>query len=313
MLVDALLHHEMKGRVDRLVEEVEQTGKGGGRTGDQGGQGNEANGGINKVPDFATVIAQQLQDLLPTIVTQVGDGRNGCSYKDFVACKPKEFNGKGGKWNSEVRTRGREAAVGMTCEDFKALMKEEYCPSNEMQKLETEFWNHTMVGAGHSAYTNQFYELARLVPHLVTPETKRIERYIYGLAPQILRNGSLKRSGVRRGDGVESSKEGNVKDDNKRAGIRKVFTTFTNLVRKEYMGSAPRCTSCNFHHNLETPCCMCTNCNRLGHFAKDYKVGPRMVNPLNDRNPKAAREACYEYGSTDHYKSACPRLNRGPG
>ncbi|GJX27395.1 hypothetical protein Tco_0233691 [Tanacetum coccineum] len=109
----------------------EQTGRGGGRTGDRGGQGggrgNKANRGIDKVPDFATVIAQKLQDLLPTIVAQVGDrvsnqgniesqndnaaddsiheddrnanvgnSRNRCSYKDFVACKLKEFDGKGG-------------------------------------------------------------------------------------------------------------------------------------------------------------------------------------------------------------------------
>ncbi|GKB36728.1 hypothetical protein Tco_0881670 [Tanacetum coccineum] len=68
-----------------------------------GSRGNRANGGIYKVPDFATIMAQQLQDLLPTIVAQeddrkanLGNGENGCSYKDFVACKPKEFDGKGG-------------------------------------------------------------------------------------------------------------------------------------------------------------------------------------------------------------------------
>ncbi|GKE58014.1 putative reverse transcriptase domain-containing protein [Tanacetum coccineum] len=38
-----------------------------------------------------------------------------------------------------------------------------------------------------------------------------------------------------------------------------------------------------------------------------------MVNPLNARNPIAAHEACFECGGTDHYKAACPRLNRAPG
>ncbi|GKD70516.1 hypothetical protein Tco_1324606 [Tanacetum coccineum] len=42
-----------------------------------------------------------------------------------------------------------------------------------------------MVRAGHAAYTDRFHELARLVPHLVTPESRMIERYVYGLAPQI--------------------------------------------------------------------------------------------------------------------------------
>ncbi|GJT66778.1 hypothetical protein Tco_1018258 [Tanacetum coccineum] len=49
----------------------------------------------------------------------------------------------------------------------------------------TEFWCHVMVRAGHAAYTDRLYELARLVPHLVTPDNKRTERHIYGLAPQI--------------------------------------------------------------------------------------------------------------------------------
>ncbi|GKA08038.1 putative reverse transcriptase domain-containing protein, partial [Tanacetum coccineum] len=42
-----------------------------------------------------------------------------------------------------------------------------------------------MVEAGHDAYTDRFHKLARLVPHLVTPKSRMIERYVYGLAPQI--------------------------------------------------------------------------------------------------------------------------------
>ncbi|GKC31570.1 putative reverse transcriptase domain-containing protein [Tanacetum coccineum] len=42
-----------------------------------------------------------------------------------------------------------------------------------------------MVGASHAAYTDGFHELARLVSHLVTLESRMIERYMYGLALQI--------------------------------------------------------------------------------------------------------------------------------
>ncbi|GJZ93467.1 putative reverse transcriptase domain-containing protein, partial [Tanacetum coccineum] len=56
-----------------------------------------------------------------------------------------------------------------------------------------------------------------------------------------------------------------------------------------------------------------SNCNRPGHFAKDCRVVPRNVNPVNVRNPSPASGACYECGSTDHLKSACPRLNRAQG
>nr|GFD20148.1 reverse transcriptase domain-containing protein [Tanacetum cinerariifolium] len=44
------------------------------------------------------------------------------------------------------------------------------------------------------------------------------------------------------------------------------------------------------------------------HFAKDCRVVPRNVNPINARNPTA--RACYKCGSTDQFKTACPRLNQ---
>ncbi|GJS91448.1 hypothetical protein Tco_0774084 [Tanacetum coccineum] len=92
-----------------------------------GGQGTEVNVGVDGVPDFSTIIAQQLQNLLPTILAQVGnqgrnlgngrnqngdavndniqgdvrnvienDDRRGCTYKEFLACNLKEYDGKGG-------------------------------------------------------------------------------------------------------------------------------------------------------------------------------------------------------------------------
>ncbi|GKB89210.1 putative reverse transcriptase domain-containing protein, partial [Tanacetum coccineum] len=88
-------------------------------------------------------------------------------------------------WNTLVQTRGRAAAIAQPWEDFKKLLMEEYCPDDEVQKLESEFWNHKMVGSDIDGYTARFHELARLVPHMVTPESQRVNRYIRGLAPEI--------------------------------------------------------------------------------------------------------------------------------
>nr|GEV94785.1 putative reverse transcriptase domain-containing protein [Tanacetum cinerariifolium] len=52
------------GRIDGQVDQV-------------GGQGSEVIDGVNKVPDFSTIISQQLQNLLPTIIAQVGDQGRG--------------------------------------------------------------------------------------------------------------------------------------------------------------------------------------------------------------------------------------------
>ncbi|GJX23248.1 putative reverse transcriptase domain-containing protein [Tanacetum coccineum] len=155
-----------------------------------------------------------------------------------------------------------------------------------------------MVGAGHAAYTYRFHELARLVPHLVTPESKMIEMYVYGLAPQIC--------GM-----VEATKPKTIQkamDDNKRTRTENAFATTINPIGRENTGTWPKCTICNSYHAPGGPCRTCFNCNRPGHLAKDYRGVPRNVNHVNARNPTI--RACYECGSTDHVRSACPRLNR---
>ncbi|GKC22078.1 hypothetical protein Tco_1024228 [Tanacetum coccineum] len=85
----------------------------------------------------------------------------------------------------KFRLEVRKPVVGIMCDDFKVFLKDEYSPNNEMHKLENEFWYHTMMGAGHAAYTDRFHELDKLIPHLVNPESKRIERYIYRIALEI--------------------------------------------------------------------------------------------------------------------------------
>ncbi|GKB54653.1 putative reverse transcriptase domain-containing protein, partial [Tanacetum coccineum] len=111
---------------------------------------------------------------------------SGCSENQKVKYAASSFVNKALTWwNTQIQARGHEAAIGMTWNDFKALLVEEFCPSNEMERLENEFWNHKMVGANHAAYTDRFHELAKLVPHLVTPESARIKRYVAGLAPEI--------------------------------------------------------------------------------------------------------------------------------
>ncbi|GKE19365.1 hypothetical protein Tco_1426942 [Tanacetum coccineum] len=215
----------------------------------------------------------------------VNGNRVGCSYKEFLACNPKEYDGKGGvvvltRWIEKMESVHDMSAciidqkVKYLAGSFvgKAL-------THEMQKLESELWNHAMVGAGQVAYTDRFYDLARLVPHLVTLKSRMIERYVYRLASQIrrmvaltepktiqkavqisgaltdeaVRNGSIKKV-KKRGNVGEPSKDRSERDDNKRTRTMNAFATTVNPVGRENTGTWPNCTTYNSYHAPGGPC-----------------------------------------------------------
>ncbi|GKC95753.1 hypothetical protein Tco_1161195, partial [Tanacetum coccineum] len=181
-----------------------------------------------------------------------------------------------------------------------SLMIQEFCPSHEMQKLESELWNHANVGAGHAAYTDRFHELARLVPHLISG----------ALTDEAVINGSIKKV-KKRGNAGEPSKDKNGKDDNKRTRTGNAFATTVNLVGRENTGIWPKCTICNSYHAPGGPYRTSFNCNHPGHLANYYRGVPRIMNHVNAKNPTV--KACYECGCTDHVTPSCPRLNRAQG
>ncbi|GJR73928.1 hypothetical protein Tco_0086293 [Tanacetum coccineum] len=165
----------------------------------------------------------------------VNNERRGCTYKEFLACNPKEYDGKGEAVNSQVHTRNREAAVGMAWEDFKTLMREELCPSNEMQN-----W----------------------IGMLATTEPTTIQKVVQlagALTDEAIRTGTIKKNPEKRGNSGELGRDRNVRDDNKRGRTGNAFATTVNPVRREYNGAALKCAK-----------------------------SPRMVNPMNARNPTAA-------------------------
>ncbi|GJZ37106.1 putative reverse transcriptase domain-containing protein [Tanacetum coccineum] len=203
----------------------------------------------------------------------------------------------------QVQARGREAAIGMSWNDFRALLMEEFYPSNEMEKLENKFWNLTMVGANHVAYTDRFHELAKLVPHMVTPESSQIKRYINGLAPQIrgmlratqpttiqsailkgeiltdeaVRCGTLAKGNDKRKEVEESSIQGRTWKDNKKAKTGSGF-----------MATVPP----------------------RNENASTY---PRQVAPVNAVRMGPNQRACYECGSLDHFRNNYPKWNQATG
>ncbi|GJV59477.1 putative reverse transcriptase domain-containing protein [Tanacetum coccineum] len=268
-------------------------------------------------PDIAAIIAQQLQTILPQIVTQVTNnvnnanggnggngGNNGCTYKGFMACNPKEYDGKGGaialtrwieKMENVIDNSGcaENQRVKYAASSF-ALLVEELCPSNEMEKLEFEFWNHKMVGANHAGYTDQFHELAKLVPHLVTPESSRIKRAGI-LTDEAVSYGTLTKCNEKRKGMEESSKHGSGGNDDKRPKVSKGFVAATTH-KNEYVGPLPKCVKCLAHHSKDRPCLACFNCQKLGHIVRNCRSLIKQVTPINAVRGGYEPGTCYECG-----------------
>ncbi|GKE76409.1 putative reverse transcriptase domain-containing protein, partial [Tanacetum coccineum] len=87
------------------------------------------------------------------------------------------------------------------------------------------------------------------------------------------------------------------------------------IEKKQYGGSKPQCSKCNYHHN--GPCSpKCHKCNKFGHFARDCRSTTSTNNANNQRGTESGQKpTCFECGAQGHFKKECPKLknnnNRG--
>ncbi|XP_024964017.1 uncharacterized protein LOC112504315 [Cynara cardunculus var. scolymus] len=156
---------------------------------------------------------------------------------------------------------------------------------------------------------------------MVTPEEKRIDRYIWGLVPEIrgmvtsanpttiqnavvlanrLTNDAV-RSGILKQDkfGGKRKLEGQSwkRTNNDLGKNQKVIRNFGDQSQtgEKGKGTYPKCGKCNYHHSGR--CIICFKCNKGGHFAKDCKI--------------RENQSCHECRSPNHFRNKCPRIIRG--
>ncbi|GJV87001.1 hypothetical protein Tco_1530939 [Tanacetum coccineum] len=96
-----------------------------------------------------------------------------CTYTDFMKCNPTTFRRNEGAvkichWfektksifgisecdeRNKVATLGLEVANGKPWAEMKTMMKEEFCPPKEIQRMEVELWNLRVKDYNIAAYT----------------------------------------------------------------------------------------------------------------------------------------------------------------
>nr|GEV31699.1 hypothetical protein [Tanacetum cinerariifolium] len=88
-------------------------------------------------------------------------------------------------WNTQVTTLGLVVANEKRWADMRKMMMEEFCPIEEIQRLENELRSLKLRYTNIAAYTQRFNELALLFPEAVPTEKKKVELYIKGLLENI--------------------------------------------------------------------------------------------------------------------------------
>ncbi|KAF5764333.1 putative retrotransposon gag domain-containing protein [Helianthus annuus] len=151
---------------------------------------NSINGGGNNNNGIQAPIHKRMKAATP-----------GCTYKEFLACKPAEFAGNEGAtaalrwlektevvikiskcaeedkvmyashlfkeealewWNTVLQAKGSDMAYAMSWEEFKRLIERKFCPEYEKEKMANKFLSHRMVDVDCRGYTSNSLSMPEL-------------------------------------------------------------------------------------------------------------------------------------------------------
>ncbi|KAI3762520.1 hypothetical protein L1987_52950 [Smallanthus sonchifolius] len=109
-----------------------------------------------------------------------------CRPDQAVKCVAHSFTNEALSWWRNIqRTKSPNAINRMTWDDLKKLVIQNFCPQNEIDRVENEFLKFKAGNKTQRQYTSRFNELAQLVPHLVETEDRLIKYYVKGLPQRV--------------------------------------------------------------------------------------------------------------------------------
>ncbi|GJX20414.1 putative reverse transcriptase domain-containing protein [Tanacetum coccineum] len=248
----------------------------------------------------------------------------------------------------KLATRGLEAVNQIGWTKMKRVMTEEFCPIEEIQRMEHELWNLKVKDFDISAYTQRFHELVQLCPEMVPTERKKIEAYIRGLTDNIKGtvigskptslNEAVRMAHALMEQKIQAKAE-RVAESNKRKWEGNNNQSGNNNNRNNYRdnthhhqyndrrqgnaramtnaptehggntGNKPFCNCCKKRH---TGYCtiICNNCGKMGHIASDCKRHTRNRFPKRN-NPQGGNATGRAYAIRETERGQGPNVVAG--
>nr|GEX85902.1 putative reverse transcriptase domain-containing protein [Tanacetum cinerariifolium] len=276
-----------------------------------------------------------------------------CTFTDFIKCSPITFCGNKGavgliRWIEKTEmvftvSKCTEAnKVVKTWAEMKVMMTEEFCPPEEIQRMEGELWNLRVKEMDISSYTIRFNELVILSTGMVPTERKKVTAYIRGLSKNIkgevtssepvtlnkavrmahtLMEQKVKSIAEREADNKKRNKcnynnnrnnnqnqyrnPNRNHQNNQRQGNARAMTNVKNQNTNE-AGQNVKCNRCGMQHYGNCPI-KCNKCGKIGHKARDCWL--KVVATGANAQPVVT---CYGCGEKGHIKTNCPARNN-PG
>ncbi|XP_021979340.1 uncharacterized protein LOC110875451 [Helianthus annuus] len=241
---------------------------------------------------------------------------SGCETKDTIKYMSQSFKEDALTWwKALIQSMGKVALYNLSWPKFVELIHETYYPPHEVEKVESDFLKLAMKNLNCRSYVSNYNSLSRLIPYLITLESKRITRFIGGLATEI--KGMVKsskpatfrsamdqalsltedlkrvRAAKTDGDHKRMRDDTPTRDSNK----GKIGSSYYQSKPTE---AKPECKTCRkrhvgkCQHNQPKGCGICKQIDNKSLECKDLK-----------------NATCYRCGEKGHIKTHCPKWATG--
>nr|GEZ83063.1 hypothetical protein [Tanacetum cinerariifolium] len=274
-----------------------------------------------------------------------------CFYADFMKCRPLNFKGTEGMdgltwWVEKTKSVFQISGCAIenqvkfaTCTMLDAALT---WLNGQIKSLGPDAYSMTWEVKGNDfpTYTERFKGLTLICTKFVANETEKVDKYISGLPDNIYESvksskpktldetielsndimdqklrtyAERQTNNKRKADDLSRNNQGHQQQPAKRQNVTKVYNIGSGE-KKPYGGSFPKCTKCHFHHN--GVCTQkCHKCNKIGHFARNYRSSgnTNVVNTQRDNRAIPKGNGCIECGAPGHFKRDCPKLKNKDG